>query len=365
MDDERVKDYEHILGRQPSVYDDEPQEFLAEPTKELLERARRQADREPLELTVRDLLGYWGARRRGYVIVETIIQDLAAHDLTTDPPFEDAWIDEPVQLIKLKKRERELSSSVTSPPVEPTVAAGLRVRHLQSANREVSSVPPDATLSMAQALMLRDDYSQLAILSGPRTLQGAVSWKSIAQAQLRSRTCTLRDAIIPAWQTINVSLEDELIPLIPMIVDKEFVFVKKQDGSLGGIITMADLSLEYNRLARPFFLIGEVERRLRRIVGEVFPIELLGSIRDPNDGTRAINSADDLTFGEYQRLLENPNNWEKINWGVDRKIFIQDLNEVRSIRNEVMHFSPDPIDEEQLRRLNNFIGMMKVLDPRP
>ena len=69
---------------------------------DLLERAVQSAATNPVELTVRELLGHWGAKRRGYWIVETITQDLAEHGLSTDPPFEDAWIDEQVKLVKAK-----------------------------------------------------------------------------------------------------------------------------------------------------------------------------------------------------------------------------------------------------------------------
>jgi hypothetical protein len=78
-----------------------------------------------------------------------------------------------------------------------------------------------------------------------------------------------------------------------------------------------------------------------------------------------VASAEDLAFGEYKRLLEKPDNWQRLQWNVDRTVFISTLDEVRTVRNEVMHFSPDPIDEEQLTMLTNFIRWVKVLDPRP
>jgi len=330
---------------------------------DLLERAVQSAATNPVELTVRELLGHWGAKRRGYWIVETITQDLAENGLSTDPPFEDAWIDEQVKLVKAKGH-----ITTTAPPVasgvagEPGPAAALRVRHIQSSKRTVVSVPPDAALSLAQALMLKNDYSQLAVMSGPRSLRGAVSWKSIAQAQLRDQGCSLGDTIIPA---VPVNLDDELLPLIPTIVEREFLFVLAQDNTVGGIVTMADLSLEYNQLARPFFLIGEIERRLRRAISDNFDQEALHNVRDPGDSGREVASAEDLAFGEYKRLLEKPDNWQRLQWNVDRTVFISTLDEVRTVRNEVMHFSPDPIDEEQLTMLTNFIRWVKVLDPRP
>jgi hypothetical protein len=36
---------------------------------------------------------------------------------------------------------------------------------------------------------------------------------------------------------------------------------------------------------------------------------------------------------------------------------------MRELRNDVLHFSPDPIDEDQLVELRRFIKWLKILDP--
>ncbi len=46
-------------------------------------------------------------------------------------------------------------------------------------------------------------------------------------------------------------------------------------------------------------------------------------------------------------MLENPANWDRLNRPVDRAEFIHALNDVKGIRNEVMHFSPDPLSDVQ------------------
>jgi len=57
----------------------------------------------------------------------------------------------------------------------------------------------------------------------------------------------------------------------------------------------------------------------------------------------------DLTFGEYIRLLERNDSWSKLGLRIDRKLFIGNLDKVRQIRNDVMHFDPDGIEEEKIR----------------
>jgi serine/threonine protein kinase len=325
--------------------------------EDFLQMAADPPGNEPPELSVRELLGYWGAVRRDHSVLQTIHRALEDRGLTTEPPFADLLIDDVVRVVRIAS-----VNSQDQPSVAPKVPQGasLRVRHIRSANGHVASVPHDASLSLAQAVMLRYDYSQLAVVSGPRTIRGAVSWKSIAQAQMRDQASALKDALIPAEL---VNLDDDLLPLIPTIVHKEFVFVRRPDFSLG-IITMADLSLEYNDLARPFLLIGEIERRLRRAISEAFDKETMKAARDPNDVSREVDSAANLTFGEYRTLLARADNWQKLHWNTDRAYFIKTLDELRTIRNDVMHFSPDPIDEEQLNLLHNFVRWLKVLDPR-
>jgi hypothetical protein len=52
-------------------------------------------------MTVRDFLGHFGAERRGAVKVEEIQTILDSLGLETDPNFQSAWIDEPIQ-VRLK-----------------------------------------------------------------------------------------------------------------------------------------------------------------------------------------------------------------------------------------------------------------------
>jgi CBS domain-containing protein len=218
----------------------------------------------------------------------------------------------------------------------------------------------DSTLRQAQSLMMRHDYSQLAVMSDMRNLRGAVTWESIAQAGMRTTELTIRDCVISAEV---VRFEDDLIHYIPRIVEAGYVFVQAHDRTICGIVTTADLSEEFGRLATPFFLIGEIERRLRRAVDRMFSADELKEVRDPEDTTRDVTSASDLTIGEYVRLLEEPARWLNTGWQVDRAEFIDALNEVREIRNDVVHFSPDPLDEDQLDKLRRFVRWLRALDP--
>lgn len=82
--------------------------------------------------------------------------------------------------------------------------------------------------------------------------------------------------------------------------------MRQIDGIYSGIVTTADLSNQFAVLANPFLLAGEIERRLRRIVDRCFGVGDLQGIKDADDVFRTIESAADLTLGEFQRLLQDP-----------------------------------------------------------
>jgi hypothetical protein len=61
-------------------------------------------------------------------------------------------------------------------------AAGVpQLRLLPSAIRAPLTVTPQDSLRHAETQMLLNDYSQLPVMSGERTVDGLISWKSIGR----------------------------------------------------------------------------------------------------------------------------------------------------------------------------------------
>jgi CBS domain-containing protein len=331
---------------------------------DFLKEAKEKSSITPVALSVRELLAKWSAKRRGYWIVERVRADLDAFALTTDPDFNDVWIDADVKIVPVEQDAESnepttTQETSTTSPIQREIY--LRVNSLASANSGLVSVVPQDTVQTAQALMMRYDYSQLPVLSGERDLRGAVSWESIAQARIRNSECSLADATGSAEL---VRGDDDLLAQIPRIVSSGFVFVQALDKRVVGIVTTADLSEAFARTANPFFMLGEIERQLRDIIDRHFSAEELAAVVDPGDEQRSVDNADQLTFGEYVRLLENPGNWGRPGWDLDRKIFIAALDDIRQIRNDVMHFSPDPLETADIKKLKDFAQWLRKLRPR-
>src|SRR6185437_13311056 len=147
---------------------------------------------------------------------------------------------------------------------------------------------------------------------------------------------------------------------IPIIRRFDYVLVRSDNQAISGIITGSDLSWQFHSLSEPFLLLSEIENSIRNMIGMKFPVADLSQIKDPSD-IRTIASVDDLAFGEYQKLLQNPSQWLKLDIAIDRVVFCKALDEVRQIRNDIMHFDPDGVTSEELEKLRDFKAFLQKL----
>ncbi|MFV3077323.1 HPP family protein [Niveispirillum fermenti] len=330
------------------------------------------AGREPSR-SVRELLRWFGARRRRGGVVERIEAELEAAGLRTDPHFTTTWIDAPVIF---RKREAQAPAADAAPVVAPQAGADAveaakpadvaelthLVRMLEAANREVISVNPQDPIERAVTLMLAYDFSQLAVMTGPRDLKGAISWKSIgSRLSQRNALTNVSDAMEKATE---VSDADSLFEVTKTIIQRDFVFVRAADRKITGIVTATDLSEQFQRLSEPFLLLGRIENQIRRLIQDVFDVDTLRAACNDNDPDRkaAVTKASQLTFGEYQRIFENEANWAKLGFVACRKTFCKELDEVRKLRNEIMHFHPDVIEDGDFEQLRRFSRLLEQLD---
>jgi restriction system protein len=329
--------------------------------EELLEDAASRDPSDPRRLTIRSLLEHWGQTRRTGGVVAAIKSDLADKGLTTRPPFTEGSVEDEVELISAVTEPGKASSFVAdTEDVSDQVSATLRVGSLPPA--KLVSVPPTASLMYARTLMLNLQFSQLAVIDDRGRFRGAVSWESISKAQIANDHPSLGDAVSPA---VVVDHDALLLEQIDLIYNKGFIFVQNADRShITGIVTAADLTRQFGNLARPFVLIEEAENRLRRHVGEVFTAEELKSAVPPYQRSR-VHGAANLTLGNYVHLMRPEENWKKLEWRVDRDFFIDRLAEVVDIRNELMHFTPDPLSDKQYAAVEGLLVILRTVDPRP
>ncbi|WLG34343.1 CBS domain-containing protein [Pseudomonas simiae] len=257
------------------------------------------------------------------------------------------------------------TADVIVPPQDEFISGAVsepafRVSRLEAANVKLITVKPDSSLVEAITLMLRHDYSQLPVMTSEREVKGVISWESIAPklALAKSDSVFVRDYMKPHREINSV---DSIFSALPRIVEYSYVLVRSPDQRISGIITTTDLSAQFKQLSEPFLLLAEIENHIRKLIDGKFTKDELSNIVNPSDSERAIESVADLTFGEYIRLFEDPTLWLKTNLQVDRKTFIKELDKVRIIRNDVMHFDPDGISEEDHELLHHFVRFIHTI----
>ncbi len=318
----------------------------------------------PGPYTTRDLLRWFGAERRGHVIVQMIRRALTELSLRTDPDFYSAYIDARLEFRVADGESTDDVPEVEEPTVDALVSTAVgdptyRIGKLVSANTRPTCVNPNATIEEAVTQMLLHDFSQIPVMQGERSLKGAVSWQSIGSTLALGRTCaTVQDCLEEAPV---ISSDTSLFAAIPRIVEHSYVLVRDKQHSIVGIVTTTDLSLQFRQLAEPFLLLGEIENHLRRLSDGKFSAAEIASVRDPNDPNRNVVDLSDLTFGEHVRLLEKPDRWVATGLRIDRTTFVNQLDRVRRIRNNVMHFDPDGTAPEDLTELRNFVRLLGAL----
>jgi predicted transcriptional regulator len=382
------------------------------------------AGRRIRRLTVRQLLRMFKAERRGMIKVQEIKSTLDSLGLVTDPDFQSAWIDRLVA-IRLKgtagplgttapdpgddisrnpepledrfvpegdssdpnfalapgegeaegeaegaeeETEEEVGDLTVEVPSEGVVETALgdttdptfRIGSFDAANKGVTTVCQDDTVGKAVTRMLQYDFSQLPIMQGEREVKGVVSWRSIGSHFALGAECArVRDCREDA-QVIDAN--GTLFDAIPTIVRHGYVLVRnQQDRRITGIVTASDLSLQFQQLAEPFLLLREIELHIRKLLQDKVSASDLKILASPEAADRCPSSIADLSFGDYIRLFQHPDIWTKLSLRIDGSCLTALLEEVRKIRNDVMHFDPDPMTPKQLETLKNAASFMRQL----
>ena len=303
---------------------------------------------QPQKITPRQLVNAVGYERRSYNACRIIDEFLEQNDLEVIPHYLDEWADNFVEVRPKEKATKRLRK-------DPIKRLGL----LKAANTKPTVVDNSDPLSKAITLMMLHNYSQLPVITGPRTIVGYISWETIGEAVSKGETSKL----VKDYKREPVRLLKRSTPLLKAINEvyrNEFVVVVSDDNSPCGIVTTTDISSQFLTWTEPFVMLEQIENLIRHILdGKILKEDLVKVCQEDN---RKLESIDDLTFGEYIALIENPKQWERIGLkSVDRALFVQSLNKVREIRNDIMHFDPEGIDDSSINTLKTMCEYLTKL----
>jgi len=319
----------------------------------------------------REFIGWIGAKGRGHRIVLTLRQGLAKHGLATDADFESAYIDSPITFVLASDEPKVALPSETEIPDEGTDEAEAyrdpthTVGTLLAGKRTLDAVTPNDSLEAAAYRMVKRDYSQLPVMTSKHDVKGAISWKSIGSRLAQDQGDQDRTVRQFMERCEVVDESDSLLSVISKVRQWDFVLVRDPHRQICGIVTAADLSEHLKELTEPFLLLGQIENHIRRLIGNRFSPEELQAVCDPSSLGREIKRVDNLTFGEYGRLLQDSARWAKLDVadGAHDEA-VKDLERVREIRNRMVHFDPKGISPDDLWELRDSLRFWQGLHRR-
>jgi CBS domain-containing protein len=227
-------------------------------------------------------------------------------------------------------------------------------------------VLPTAALSDATHLMAANNFSQIPVIKGQSDLRGVITWRSVAAMYQNGKPVTVAHAMEPDFPPV-AEVHHELFPHLPEVVERGYLLVRSSTGAVQGIVTTADIARRFEVTAVPFFLVGEIELRLRQCFGAKLQPTVIKAVQKYKTG-----DVSDLTFGEYVRLLKSPPpgsnsidvdaNWQALGWtGMSRDQFVHQLDGVRKVRNAIAHFDDAPVTPNVIAELRSFCTLLKQL----
>jgi predicted transcriptional regulator len=262
--------------------------------------------------------------------------------------------------------QTEAAPTSTEPDALEPAAIGeshdptFRIGSLPAANKIPVVVGQDDALIKAVTIMLEHDFSQLPVMQGEREVKGVITWKSISS---RLALTPIASKLVRDYRDDAKIVEANrtLFDAIPLIAEAGYVLVRHSDRKIKGPVTVSDLSLHLQALTEPFLCLREIELHVRNLIGNKVNSDDLSILAEAPITARRLQGIADLTFGDYVRLLQNPVAWGKVQLQIDKGELTKLLEEVRMIRNDVMHFDPDPMTHDELGTLKRAVRFMQDL----
>ena len=324
--------------------------YVPEKLRELSERVKNEPG--PHRETGRTLLSWFGAQRRGSLTCSRIHRALKEVGLEA-PGFDTLWLDVQISFTAVTP---DICSGSTTAVADEHIMIEVtdpfpRIGALEAANRKPLSVKREDCIEKAITQMLLHDYSQLPVMHSDREVKGYISWKTIEFSRIAkgSEPQTVQDCMD---KYVDVLPSDAtLFDATQRMLQKEFILVKQNDNMICGPVTLHDISAQFRDLSESFLLLGTIENNLRQLLSGKFTRGELKECVDLSDNEREINDLTDLSFGEYIRLIDNHDQWKRLQINLDRTIVVEQLHDVRKIRNDVMHFRPDGTAPEDIKLL--------------
>jgi CBS domain-containing protein len=326
-------------------------------------------------IPVLELLALFGTRLRNELTVPPIEQALKDVGLSTLPYFGTCNNGADIQLVAWQPAAPQESAEAAADevgemPTGTLPARPLRIGDIPSAVGGLFSVTPDTALTQVTYLMRTKKYSQIPVIEGGSTLHGVVTWSSVAKVYETTSAAVLAEAMVEDPPVVEA--HHDFFSLLPRVSEDGYLLVRANSGTFSGIVTTADITQRFDTTAWPFFVVGEIESRLRKCLGAKISEEAIRAVQSTQPGKNT-GLITDLMFNGYVKLLDGDQqhpalrvraheNWQALGWpGVDRGQFVRQLDRVRNIRNTIAHFDAEPLTPKRCGELREFVGLLRQI----
>lgn len=229
-----------------------------------------------------------------------------------------------------------------------------KVKALIERKHELICIRKGQPLKDALKIMVENEFSQLPIVNKKKVVIGIVTADSIIRElfchgmeELQQDVEIFKDEKFDVKNRDIAYEKDDIFDHLENLADKAAVLIKRKNNVVG-IRTNYDIVAYFRKLTEGFLLIHRIELLLRKIVksclkGErVFRDAILKSLKAKYEEyyKREVPAeVNELEFDDYRALISDKENWEKFqNVLRDRNYINKMLEQVRDIRNELMHF---------------------------
>ncbi len=331
----------------------------------------------PVKTTPREIIDAFGYEKRSYYCIKSVDNYFREKEVLTAPDYNEIASDSELYIQRKERACR--ADEFGGDPIK-------RISLMKCSSKKPTCATEEMPLAEAENLMQLNDYSQLPVVANKSgAIRGYISWKTIKEKQLMGCKSTIvKDYMVSPC--MSVSLHTPLLQIFDILRRQEFVVVTKTNTSNEpcGIVTLFDILEQFITWTKPFVILDEIENQVRNLFDndkvlleemqsvckddkENAIIELLTNASVKSDiienaktifarTERKVHSIDDLNFGEYIRLMDDARIWDKLqkeDAPLPSSTFISQLNKVRRVRNDVMHFDPAGISPDQVEMLEN------------
>jgi len=313
-------------------------------------------------ISTRQIISEYGVSRRGWRVVNNVNSLLEKFELEMEPNFETANFYGFVEVFC--KPTIQVNGDLKKPKYIDTIPRlniikSSDLNNSESKENGLISVKKETALTEVVTLMIQHKFSQLPILLSQREVFGLISWKSIGTALALGKKCEFAKDCCESVEVLNY--DEPLFKAVKIILEKEVVLVKDYKKDISGIVTATDIGEQFLILSEPFLLIEQIENLIRRILDDKLTFDDINKVLDVDKYNKEIKHLSDLSFGHYVRIIENEKLFKKLEIMVDRVIMQKMLTEVNIIRNEVMHFNPEEMENSDLTKLRQTLDFLQAI----